>query len=156
MGREIVYCATCGTRILQEEFDQGKAITLNNKNYCPKCRKSVMPETAPPPAAEEADLRPVAVDRGKGSSALRRAVNVPQSATTPARGSPALGGGTSVRSSRRPRPWFRARRAPPRPEFLQSAHHRPRVRRRGGPRARSRGSQQEMTISTANFANLRE
>ena len=93
MGREIVYCATCGTRILQEEFDQGKAITLNNKNYCPKCRKSVMPETAPPPAAEEADLRPVAVDRGKGSSALRRAVNVPLSATTPARGSPALGGG---------------------------------------------------------------
>ena len=103
MGREIVYCATCGTRILQEDFDQGKAITLNNKNYCPKCRKSVMPEAAPPAAVEEADLRPVAVDRGKGSSALRRAVNVPLSAATPARGSPALGGRPAGRPAARAR-----------------------------------------------------
>lgn len=80
MGREIVYCEKCGARILQEEFDRGQAIIVQNKNYCPRCRQGVSPPAPPPPPpAPAVDPRPVPADRAKGSSALRRAVKAPLS-----------------------------------------------------------------------------
>lgn len=47
MGKEIVYCELCGTRILAEEFDKGKAITLLNKNYCAKCKDKAIQNLEP-------------------------------------------------------------------------------------------------------------
>lgn len=93
MGREIVYCGKCGNRILQEDFDQGQAIILHNKNYCPKCKGIAMPEPADPApqSLSEEEFKPIPVERGKGSSALRRAVNTPGPAATPARGVPTAG-----------------------------------------------------------------
>ena len=38
MGKEIVYCETCGNRITEEDFEKNEAMNLGNKNYCPKCK----------------------------------------------------------------------------------------------------------------------
>lgn len=51
MGREIVYCDSCGERISAGEFEKKKAITIDNRNYCRKCAPS-RPK-APPPASVE-------------------------------------------------------------------------------------------------------
>jgi hypothetical protein len=56
MGREIVYCDVCGDRILEQDFERGRAATVQNRNYCAKCRKQVFetheraPEAASPGA----------------------------------------------------------------------------------------------------------
>ncbi|MBI2932185.1 MAG: hypothetical protein HYY16_11085 [Planctomycetes bacterium] len=42
MGREIVYCEICGDRILEQEFEKGRAITLLNKKYCAKCKEQAI------------------------------------------------------------------------------------------------------------------
>src|SRR5258706_1433073 len=41
MGQGIVYCGVCGDRILEPDFKKGKAVTINKKNYCPKCAQDV-------------------------------------------------------------------------------------------------------------------
>jgi len=38
MGREIVYCDVCGERILEQDFNTGRALVLLNKNYCAVCK----------------------------------------------------------------------------------------------------------------------
>jgi hypothetical protein len=75
MGREIFYCAGCGSRILPEEFESGEAIALDNQNYCTNCKPRVAPELQLPTTgggSGKAD-----VDSASGSSALRRAVKAP-------------------------------------------------------------------------------
>ncbi len=42
MGHGIVYCESCGERLLESDFQKGHAVTVLNKNYCSKCR----PESA--------------------------------------------------------------------------------------------------------------
>lgn len=105
MGREIVYCEKCGARILQEEFDRGHAITVRNQNYCPKCRDSVAPAppTPPAPPPAETDARPLPVDHGKGSSALRRAIRVPATVSPPMRSGPSGSRHPAVRPPAGPR-----------------------------------------------------
>lgn len=49
MGREIVYCDLCGERILEADFEKGRAYTAGNKNYCPGCADKGPPR--PPPAS---------------------------------------------------------------------------------------------------------
>jgi hypothetical protein len=46
MGKGIVYCSVCGDRILECEFDRDKAVTLLGKDYCPKCAKNVVKQSA--------------------------------------------------------------------------------------------------------------
>jgi len=46
VGKEIVYCEICGTRILEREFEQGKAITLLNKHYCMNCKQDAVQNIA--------------------------------------------------------------------------------------------------------------
>lgn len=51
MGRPIVYCDSCGDRILDGEFEKGRAVSVHNKNYCVRCAKNVaVPVPAPAPA----------------------------------------------------------------------------------------------------------
>lgn len=62
MGQGIVYCGVCGERILEPDFKKGKAVTINKKNYCPKCSKDVVKEgqvkgSATPSAAEPPSSR---------------------------------------------------------------------------------------------------
>jgi hypothetical protein len=54
MGQEIVYCSSCGERILESEFEKGKAVTILKKNYCRNCAKDVVRE---PQTREEAPQR---------------------------------------------------------------------------------------------------
>lgn len=51
MGKEIVYCDECATRIVEDEYQKGKAIIVAGKNYCGACKsKAPVPATAPVPA----------------------------------------------------------------------------------------------------------
>lgn len=46
MGREIVYCESCGERILEKEIQQGSAVTFLNKNYCSLCKEKAIQESS--------------------------------------------------------------------------------------------------------------
>lgn len=85
MGKEIVYCEICGDRILEQEFEKGRAITLLNKNYCAKCKdeavKSISAEDIPEEELDQA--------RRERSSALMKAVRADLPTKTPPRGTPA-------------------------------------------------------------------
>lgn len=85
MGKEIVYCEICGDRILEQEFEKGRAITLLNKNYCAKCKdeavKSISAEDIPEEELNQA--------RKERSSALMKAVRAELPTKTPPRGTPA-------------------------------------------------------------------
>lgn len=41
MGKEIVYCHVCGDRILQADFESGRAAVVLEKNYCRKCSSAI-------------------------------------------------------------------------------------------------------------------
>lgn len=65
MGSEIVYCTTCGERLLERDFQKGKAVTVLKKNYCSVCMVEVAKPKEEPrrrmkttrvPKAEEAPL----------------------------------------------------------------------------------------------------
>lgn len=42
MGKGISYCSICGDRILEKDFDSGRAVTILRKDYCKKCSKDVI------------------------------------------------------------------------------------------------------------------
>lgn len=42
MGREIVYCISCGERLLERDFGKGRAETIQRKNYCSRCMVEVV------------------------------------------------------------------------------------------------------------------
>jgi hypothetical protein len=63
MGRPIVYCDSCGDRILDDEFEKGRAVAVHKKNYCARCAKNVAvpaPAPAPKPKPHDADRPPTA------------------------------------------------------------------------------------------------
>jgi hypothetical protein len=88
MGKEIVYCEICGDRILEQEFEKGRAITVLNKNYCFNCKDEAVknitmedvedddldpgPEPAPPPARRPGGTR-LLPRRGAGQTRKRPA-----------------------------------------------------------------------------------
>lgn len=47
MGSEIVYCSVCGDRILERDFQKGKAVTVLKKNYCSVCMVEVVKAEEP-------------------------------------------------------------------------------------------------------------
>jgi hypothetical protein len=75
MGKEIVYCEICGDRILEEEFEKGRAITVLNKNYCFNCKEEAVKNiTMEDVADEELELQqapPRAMAR-KGTGVTRK------------------------------------------------------------------------------------
>lgn len=40
MGKEIIYCVKCGKRLLEDEFEEGKALKVGGKSYCKGCAPS--------------------------------------------------------------------------------------------------------------------
>jgi hypothetical protein len=51
MGREIVYCVSCGERITEDDFERRRAQTIEQQPYCGRCRPVTTP-AAPPPSDE--------------------------------------------------------------------------------------------------------
>jgi hypothetical protein len=61
MGRRIVYCMTCGERILEADIDSGVAVSVSGQNYCAKCRSlapAAVGAAAPAPAMTPATVQP--------------------------------------------------------------------------------------------------
>jgi hypothetical protein len=44
MGFATVYCESCGAQILGAEFEKGRAVHREGKNYCPECAPKLPPE----------------------------------------------------------------------------------------------------------------
>lgn len=78
MGRAVVYCCKCQTRLTGAEFDQGKAFEAAGVFVCAPCleklppdqKESFRPRSPEPPPAPDAAPRPV---RGGSGSRLPRA-----------------------------------------------------------------------------------
>jgi hypothetical protein len=71
MGREIVYCDSCGDRIVAADFDRGRARTVQNKNYCHKCVKTLsLPAADAPSPSQPADSKQL--PRGRPPPATAR------------------------------------------------------------------------------------
>ena len=51
MGKGIFYCHVCGDRILQADFESGRAAVVLKRNYCRKCSKAVKSGTSQVPSA---------------------------------------------------------------------------------------------------------
>lgn len=51
MGKEIVYCHECGNRILEAEFESGRAAVVLKRNYCGKCSEALKTGTSRVPVA---------------------------------------------------------------------------------------------------------
>ena len=50
MGQEILYCHSCGTKLLSDDFTRGRAHTFNNRQFCKTCVPTGMsPAMIPPP-----------------------------------------------------------------------------------------------------------
>jgi len=74
MGKEIVYCEVCGDRILEQEFQKARAITLLNKNYCATCKEQAIRNIGIDEVAQ--DLPPAPIARS-GSTNVMKAVKAP-------------------------------------------------------------------------------
>jgi hypothetical protein len=42
VGSEIQYCDGCGERVLSRDFESGKAVWVEHRAYCPKCKLNVL------------------------------------------------------------------------------------------------------------------
>lgn len=82
MGKEIVYCDVCGARIAGDEFDRGRAIHVDSKNYCFGCKKQapapaeVPPLPAVPTVAPKRDMNDSSRIMG-GSKVIRASTQTP-------------------------------------------------------------------------------
>lgn len=47
MGKEVVYCFQCKTRLLSDQFEQNKAVQLVNRSVCLKCAKEMLSSLPP-------------------------------------------------------------------------------------------------------------
>jgi DNA-directed RNA polymerase subunit RPC12/RpoP len=68
MGKEVVYCTRCGSRLLEEDFRSGRGVQVYNKYACSTCQEAVTaqeqqktppikikinPQATPPPVVRE-------------------------------------------------------------------------------------------------------
>jgi hypothetical protein len=74
-GRQVVYCDGCGRILKEEEFDHGRAHTIDNRNYCVECRPAAAspPDAAPLPIETPRGFKQVSSTRlpSLGSSSYR-------------------------------------------------------------------------------------
>jgi hypothetical protein len=47
MGKEVVYCSKCGTRIREEDFRSGRAIIVLGRYACAECKESMLASLSP-------------------------------------------------------------------------------------------------------------
>jgi len=82
MGREIVYCESCGDRIVASDFEKGHAITAGSKNYCGKCAPNIpKAQAAVPPVQETTRKESLPASPSKGASTRRTSRGQPQGRT---------------------------------------------------------------------------
>lgn len=48
MGREIVYCQSCGSKLTETDFERGKAQMIDHSPFCSRCRPIATPPPTPP------------------------------------------------------------------------------------------------------------
>ncbi|GEM_PF-6038552 len=111
MGKATVYCETCGEGIPEDDFDKGRAVRYQEKDYCAKCKQEISHLLKP---AEDADalarktsrIRTVDPNSASGvrkssgvrsQSGVRRTVQGPAVTATPARGTPHVTSGNGHR-----------------------------------------------------------
>lgn len=83
MGREIVYCETCGTGLREADFAKGKACKVDNRPFCTKC--------APVQAAASSANRPEGTPRSPARKIS--STSVPAQPGTPRRSVPTVAKG---------------------------------------------------------------
>src|SRR5262245_29851082 len=69
MGREIVYCWKCATRLKGEDFDEGAAYRVGDKVSCPDCVEELVADLSA--EEQEAILHP-AKPRPPSSQAVKK------------------------------------------------------------------------------------
>ena len=94
MGREIVYCESCGDRLTEDDFTRGKAQDHGGRPFCSGCRPVVEETPAPPPEKNATDRRLA----GTASTSRRRKVTerVPFAQPPPAAPAPRPDGSSNV------------------------------------------------------------
>ncbi|MBI3096897.1 MAG: hypothetical protein HYY93_01425 [Planctomycetes bacterium] len=103
MGKATVYCEKCGDMIPEKDFESGRAVTVQGKHYCPKCRKSVE-HLLPPPGTP---VTPVPISKKSSGivPSVRNPVRKPHSSgIVRAVGSPATGRTSKHQALRPPTP----------------------------------------------------
>ncbi len=111
MGKATVYCETCGEVIPGDDFDKGRAVRYQEKDYCAKCKQEIShllkpTEDADALARKTSRIRTIDPNSASGvrkssavrtQSGVRRTVQAPAVSATPARGTPNLGSGNGHR-----------------------------------------------------------
>lgn len=93
MGKATLYCEKCGDMIPEKDFESGRAVTVQGKHYCPKCKKAVEhllppsggPTTPVPLSKRSSGIVPAVrpASHNPKSSGIVRAVNPPSAPRTP-------------------------------------------------------------------------
>ncbi len=90
MGHEILYCVTCGARLLSSDFDRNQAFRVNEMPYCRNCFATAQKKaTAAVAAATTTKPKPATTTETKPAPAPdppTPVVHAPKSIPTPVRG----------------------------------------------------------------------
>lgn len=111
MGKATVYCETCGEGIPEDDFNKGRAVRYQEKDYCAKCKQEIShllkpTEDADALARKTSRIRTVDPTSSSGvrkssgvrsQSGVRRTSQSPAIAATPARGTPHVSSGNGNR-----------------------------------------------------------
>src|SRR5579864_1394826 len=93
MGREIVYCWKCATRLQGTDFESGSAFRVGDKVSCPDCVEELVADLSA--EEQEAILRPP--KRKEKSQSIKKITGPIKTEDAPAAEPPARKGNTSVR-----------------------------------------------------------
>jgi hypothetical protein len=70
MGREIVYCEGCGNSLREDDFERGKARTIDNRPFCIECRPLKAGDAEPPRRKKSSSQIPAAPPRKTSTGAI--------------------------------------------------------------------------------------
>ncbi|HLY74018.1 MAG TPA: hypothetical protein VKU80_07850, partial [Planctomycetota bacterium] len=94
MGREIVYCWKCATRLQGTDFESGSAYRVGDKVSCPNCVEELVADL--PAEEQEAILHPP--KRKEKSQSIKKIAGPIRTEPNPAEAAPPRKGNTSVRA----------------------------------------------------------
>ncbi len=92
MGQEILYCNTCGKKLIGDDFTRGRAHTFNNRQYCTACVPQGIGSGAR--ALPQEPPRPVERPPQTATQGRLKAVKPPTTRATPP--APASGSSTTL------------------------------------------------------------
>ncbi|HZE97149.1 MAG TPA: hypothetical protein VE981_08980 [Planctomycetota bacterium] len=87
MGREIVYCEGCGHNLREDDFEKGRARTIDNKPFCTECRPYAPGEPGQPRRPSSGKV-PAGQPRKSASQPIPVIAPARRSATGPAATNP--------------------------------------------------------------------